>query len=134
MKYTHSYILGFAILTFISCSQSKGKADGYGNFEATEIMVSAENNGKLVQFDVQEAKRLEENPSIGYIDTSPLALKREQLLVCKDVVSSKPDGVLSQIAVLKAKLKTANTNKERTENLIRDHAGTQQQIDDKLGE
>ena len=134
MKYTHSYILGFAILTLISCSQSNGKADGYGNFEATEITVSAENNGKLMQFDVQEGNKLQQNTFVGYIDTIPLALKREQLLVSKDVVSSKSKGVLSQIAVLKAKLKTANTNKERTENLIRDNAGTQKQLDDILGE
>ncbi len=134
MKYTHSYILGFAIVTLISCGQSNGKADGYGNFEATEITVSAENNGKLMQFDVQEGNKLQQNTFVGYIDTIPLALKREQLLVSKDVVSSKSKGVLSQIAVLKAKLKTANTNKERTENLIRDHAGTQKQLDDILGE
>lgn len=134
MKYTHCYILGFAILTLISCGQSNGKADGYGNFEATEITVSAENNGKLMQFDVQEGNKLQQNTFVGYIDTIPLALKREQLLVSKDVVSSKSKGVLSQIAVLKAKLKTANTNKERTENLIRDHAGTQKQLDDILGE
>jgi len=134
MKYSHSYILGFAILTLISCGQSNGKADGYGNFEATEITVSAENNGKLMQFDVQEGNKLQQNTFVGYIDTIPLALKREQLLVSKDVVSSKSKGVLSQIAVLKAKLKTANTNKERTENLIRDNAGTQKQLDDILGE
>ncbi|MFV0570803.1 MAG: HlyD family secretion protein [Xanthomarina gelatinilytica] len=134
MKYTHSYILGFAILTLISCGQSNGKANGYGNFEATEITVSAENNGKLMQFDVQEGNKLQQNTFVGYIDTIPLALKREQLLVSKDVVSSKSKGVLSQIAVLKAKLKTANTNKERTENLIRDNAGTQKQLDDILGE
>lgn len=134
MKYTHSYILGFAILTLISCGQSNGKADGYGNFEATEITVSAENNGKLMLFDVQEGNKLQQNTFVGYIDTIPLALKREQLLVSKDVVSSKSKGVLSQIAVLKAKLKTANTNKERTENLIRDNAGTQKQLDDILGE
>lgn len=134
MKYTHIYVLSYTILTFVSCSQSNGKADGYGNFEATEITVSSESNGKLMQFDVQEGNRLEQNTLIGYIDTIPLTLKREQLLVSKDVVSSKSEGVLSQIAVLKAKLKTANTNKKRTENLIRDHAGTQKQLDDILGE
>ena len=87
-----------------------------------------------MQFDVQEGNKLQQNTFVGYIDTIPLALKREQLLVSKDVVSSKSKGVLSQIAVLKAKLKTANTNKERTENLIRDNAGTQKQLDDILGE
>jgi HlyD family secretion protein len=41
---------------------------------------------------------------------------------------------LSQINVLQAKLKTANTNKTRIENLIKDNAGTQKQLDDIDGE
>ncbi|MCX7549571.1 HlyD family secretion protein [Xanthomarina sp. F2636L] len=136
MKYIHTYFIGISIgtLSLVSCSDSNGKADGYGNFEATEITVSAENNGKLMVFQVNEGDALKKEAFIGYIDTIPLALKREQLLVSKDVISSKSQGVLSQIAVLKAKLKTANINKTRTENLIKDKAGTQKQLDDVLGE
>jgi HlyD family secretion protein len=63
-----------------------------------------------------------------------LALKREQLQVSKAVISSKSRGVLSQISVFNAKLKTANTNKTRVENLIKDQAGTQKQLDDIEGE
>ncbi|UPS91081.1 HlyD family secretion protein [Bizionia sp. M204] len=136
MKRQYIYYLGisFGLLTLNSCSNSNGKADGYGNFEATEITVSAENNGKIMAFNVQEGIALKKDAFVGYIDTIPLALKREQLLVSKDVISSKSQGVLSQIAVLKAKLKTANINKTRTENLIRDKAGTQKQLDDVQGE
>jgi len=136
MKRQYIYYLGisFGLLTLNSCSNSNGKADGYGNFEATEITVSAENNGKIMAFHVQEGDALKKDAFIGYIDTIPLALKREQLLVSKDVISSKSQGVLSQIAVLNAKLKTANINKIRTENLIRDKAGTQKQLDDVQGE
>ncbi|MGV8813821.1 MAG: HlyD family secretion protein [Gelidibacter sp.] len=133
---SHLYILALSIITtsLLSCNNSNGKADGYGNFEATEITISAENNGKLMQFDINEGDKLEKNQFIGYIDTIPLALKREQLEVSKAVVSSKSKGVLSQINVLNAKLKTANTNKSRTENLIKDNAGTQKQLDDVQGE
>ncbi len=120
--------------TLFSCGNDNGKADGYGNFEATEITISAENNGKLMQFDVSEGNKLKKEQFIGYIDTIPLALKREQLVVSKAVISSKSKGVLSQINVLNAKLKTANTNKTRTENLIKDNAGTQKQLDDVSGE
>ncbi|OBX24056.1 MULTISPECIES: HlyD family secretion protein [Bizionia] len=136
MKRQYIYYLGisFGLLTLNSCSNSNGKADGYGNFEATEITVSAENNGKIMAFHVQEGDALKKDAFIGYIDTIPLALKREQLLVSKDVISSKSQGVLSQIAVLNAKLKTANIHKIRTENLIRDKAGTQKQLDDVQGE
>lgn len=130
------YILTITIITtsLFSCKNSNGKADGYGNFEATEITISAENNGKILQFTVNEGDKLERNQFIGYIDTIPLALKREQLEVSKAVISSKSRGVLSQINVLNAKLKTANTNKTRTENLIKDNAGTQKQLDDVIGE
>jgi len=131
-----NYILGLTIMatTLFSCGNDNGKADGYGNFEATEITISAENNGKLMQFDINEGNQLEKEQFIGYIDTIPLALKREQLVVSKAVISSKSKGVLSQINVLNAKLKTASTNKIRTENLIKDNAGTQKQLDDVTGE
>lgn len=132
----YKYIIGFSIIaiSLLSCGDDNGKADGYGNFEATEITISAENNGKLMQFDVNEGEIVEKNTFLGYIDTIPLTLKREQLEVSKAVISSKSKGVLSQIAVLNSKLKTANTNKTRVENLIKDNAGTQKQLDDVTGE
>lgn len=132
----NNYILGLIIIatSLLSCGNDNGKADGYGNFEATEITISAENNGKLMQFDVNEGNVLRKEQFIGYIDTIPLALMREQLKVSKAVISSKSRGVLSQINVLNAKLKTANTNKTRAENLIKDSAGTQKQLDDVTGE
>ncbi len=36
-------------IILFSCQNGDDIADGYGNFEATEITVSAENNGKLMQ-------------------------------------------------------------------------------------
>ena len=118
----------------LSCNSNNNKADGYGNFEATEITVSAENNGKLLEFNIKEGDILEKDAFLGFIDTISLALKKEQFLVSKDVIASKSRGVLSQISVLKAKLNTANINKTRIENLIKDNAGTQQQLDNITGE
>ncbi|MEO9571735.1 MAG: HlyD family efflux transporter periplasmic adaptor subunit [Polaribacter sp.] len=132
----YQYILGVGIIIFslFSCGKDNGKSDGYGNFEATEITISAENNGKLIQFSIDEGDKLKKDQFVGFIDTVQLALKREQLVVSKSVVSSKSKGVLSQISVLKSKLKTAKINKIRIENLIRDNAGTQKQLDDVSGE
>jgi HlyD family secretion protein len=124
-------IAGTAFLTIalISCNNNN-KADGYGNFETVEITVSAENNGKLNQFSVEEGQTLKKGEIIGLIDTIPLALKKEQLLVSKSIISSKSSGVLSQISVLKAQLKTAKISQNRTQNLIKENAATQQQLDD----
>lgn len=133
---TKSYILGLNLLAGIlfSCRNTENKADGYGNFEATEITISAESNGKLMQFEINEGDRLKKDQLIGYVDTIPLALKREQLEVSKSIISSKSKGILSQIYVLEAQLETANTNKKRIENLLKDNAATQKQLDDVNGE
>ena len=71
---------------------------------------------------------------VGYIDTIPLSLKREQLIVSREVTISKSKGVLSQISVLNAQLTTAKKNQTRIENLIKDNAATQKQLDDVNGE
>ncbi|TXD50833.1 MULTISPECIES: HlyD family secretion protein [unclassified Polaribacter] len=132
----NKYILGVSIMVFslFSCGNDAGKADGYGNFEATEITISAENNGKLIQFNVDEGNQLKKDQFIGFIDTVQLALKYEQILISKAVVRLKSKGVLSQISVLKSKMKTAEISKARTENLIKENAATQKQLDVISGE
>ena len=114
----------------VSCNKNNDNADGYGNFEATETTISAEGNGKLLQFTVEEGQTLKKEALVGYIDTIQLALKKEQLNVSKNVISSKSKGVLSQISVLRSQLKTAQISKNRIENLIKSNAGTQKQLDD----
>ena len=133
MKITQIIIGIFVITsTLISCKNNE-KADGYGNFEAVEITVSSENNGKLNLFTAEEGQSLKKGEIIGYIDTIPLALKKEQLLVSKTIITSKSSGVLSQISVLNAQLKTAKISQNRIKNLIKENAGTQAQLDDVNG-
>ncbi len=126
--------LGLITSALFSCGNGNDKADGYGNFEATEITVSAENNGKLEMFNIEEGQQLKKDFFIGYIDTIPLSLKQDQLKVLKDVTVSKSKGVLSQINVLNAQLATAKINQARIANLIKDNAATQKQLDDINGE
>jgi len=129
-------LLGAVIIAslFISCNKNGDKADGYGNFEATEIIISAESNGKLMLFTVEEGQVIDKGMVVGYIDTIQLALKKEQLIASKNVIRSKSKGVLSQINVLNAQLKTVTISKARVENLIKENAGTQKQLDDVNGQ
>ena len=134
MKIT-KIIIGIFVVTstLISCNNNN-KADGYGNFEAVEITVSAESNGKLTMFSVEEGQTITKGKIVGIIDTIQLNLKKEQLLVSKDVLFSKSKGVLSQINVLKAQLKTAKISQNRIQNLLNENAGTQKQLDDINGQ
>jgi len=126
--------LSLFVSTLISCTNNNNKADGFGNFEATETTISAESNGKLVQFSVEEGILLTKGEAVGIIDTIQLFLKKEQLIVSKDVLFSKSKGVLSQINILKARLKTVVISKNRIENLLKENAGTQKQLDDVNGQ
>ncbi len=123
-------IIPFLVLFIGSCNSGSDLADGYGNFEATETIISAESNGKLLQFKIEEGQKLTKNTIIGYIDTIQLSLKKEQLIATKYVIASKSKGVVSQIKVLKSQKQTAEISKKRIENLIAANAGTQKQLDD----
>lgn len=127
-KIIFGLILTSSIL--ISCNSNNDLADGYGNFEAIETVISAENNGKLMSFKVNEGQIIQKGTNVGYIDTIQLSLKKEQLIASKTVIASKSRGVLSQINVLKSQLKTVTVSKNRIENLIKENAGTQKQLDD----
>ncbi len=123
-------IISIFLILISSCNSNSDLADGYGNFEAIETIISAESNGKLLQFNIEEGQTLAKDVIIGYIDTIQLSLKKDQLTASKNVISSKSRGVLSQINVLRSQLKTAKISKKRIENLIAENAGTQKQLDD----
>jgi len=121
-----------ALFIFWSCDNTT-KADAYGNFEATEITVSAQANGQLMTFTVDEGKLIKKGTTVGIVDTLPLYLNKQQLLANKQIIFAKSKGVLSQIAVLKAQLATANSNLQRIQNLFKAKSATKKQLDDALG-
>nr|AWJ66180.1 hypothetical protein [uncultured bacterium] len=134
MKTTNTILFSIILTTLLSCNGNGDKADGYGNFEATETTISSEANGKLLSFDVEEGDILEKNTIIGLIDTVQLSLKRDQLLASKNTVFSKSRNVLSQREVLKEQLKVAQNDQQRISNLVKEKAATRKQLDDINGQ
>jgi HlyD family secretion protein len=134
MKNTGIIIYTVFLTTFSSCNSNGDKADGYGNFEATETTISSEANGKLLFFDIEEGNVLEENKVVGVVDTMQLSLKRDQLLAGKNTIFSKSRNVLSQREVLKEQLKVVQNDQNRIENMMKANAATQKQLDDVNGQ
>ncbi|MBL7960701.1 HlyD family efflux transporter periplasmic adaptor subunit [bacterium] len=122
------------LLSAVSCSGNNDKSDAYGNFEATEIIISAEAGGKLLRCDAEEGQTLEENAIVGFIDTTQLALKREQLLASQQSIRSKSANILAQIEVVQEQRNVALIEKERLEKLFKENAATQKQLDDVNGQ
>ena len=134
MKQIQIIITVLLITTLLSCNGNGDKADGYGNFEATETTISAEANGKLLTFSAEEGEVLERGVVVGVIDTVQLSLKRDQLLASKNTIFSKSRNVLSQREVLKEQLRVATTDQQRIENLVKANAATTKQLDDVHGQ
>lgn len=133
MKKTHILISAFLLGTVLSCSNGE-KADGYGNFEATEITVSSEANGKLEFFNLEEGQVLEKGSFVGLVDTLQLYLNKQQLLASKETVASKSGGVSSQVSVLKQQLQTAKIEEKRIQDMFSENAATQRQLDQANGQ
>ena len=121
------------LLLIVSCSDRNEKADAYGNFEAHEILVAAETQGKLIELDIEEGDQLKEGEIVGWIDTSTFAVKRQQLIAQKKAKATKLDNIESQVAVQKEKIETYKTEKERIEKLLQQEAATDKQYDDIMG-
>ena len=114
----------------ISCNSNKSKHDASGTFEATEVIISAEATGKLETFGLNEGDRLTEGQQIGYVDSTQLYLKKMQLLAARKAVVARRPDVAKQIASTKEQIDKAKIEKARVENLYKDGAATQKQVDD----
>jgi len=118
------------LLLIVACAGKKGDSDAYGTFEATELTVSAEVPGKILQLNAEEGQILKAGEAAGLIDTIDWVLKKEQLEAQKGIIASKYPGVASQIAVQQQQLKNLKVEQARFEKLYKDGAATKKQLDD----
>ena len=121
------YIL--ATIVAVSCS-NESDYDAQGTFEATEVVISAEGTGRILNFDIVEGEAIESNSTVGAIDSLQLHLQREQLKAQQvALLSSRPDKE-KQVASLRSQIAKQRAELQRVENMLRDGAATTKQRDD----
>ena len=128
----------FAALNLMaSCNTNKSTADGSGTFEADEVIVSSELNGRILQLNVHEGDTLSKGSIAAVIDASNLELQKEQVEASINSLKEKTSDVAPQIKLLQeqitvqqAQLTSWEREKTRTENLIKEDAATPKQLDD----
>ena len=124
-------ILMLAIATtLIACTKKDKGYDATGTFEATEITVSAEQSGQLLQFNVDEGCKLRKNQQVGLIDTVQLALKALQLGATMQSIANQRPDIQTQIAATRQQLVKAELEQTRFIKLVRDGAANSKQLDD----
>ncbi len=118
-----------AILLVASCSK-QSEFDAQGTFEATEIVISSEANGKILSFDIDEGEHIEAGTAICTIDSTQLHLQRKQLTAQQAaLLDSRPD-INKQASSLRNQISTQRKELNRVKNMLKDGATTQKQYDD----
>ena len=116
-------------LLAIACSE-EAEFDAQGTFEATEVVVSSEAMGRILNFDIKEGMTIVANQAVGTIDSLQLHLQRKQLLAQQSaLLTSRPD-VKKQVASLREQIVKQKSELRRVENMLSDGAATQKQKDD----
>ena len=129
--YSGYYLIVFLLMTFFSsCKNNETEVDCSGTFESTEILVSSETAGKIVQLNIEEGQDIKAGEVLGLIDTVQLYLKKVQLQSSIKALQNRRPDLDSQLAGLRQQIETAKREKNRFENLIKANAANQKQLDD----
>lgn len=120
----------FAGMLLASCSNNKKNFDATGTFEATEVNVSSEGNGRIMQFNISEGSEIQVGECVGSIDSVQLYLQKLQLAKNITSVRSNTPKVNTQIAAIKSEISKQETERRRIINLMKGNAATQKQLDD----
>lgn len=132
MKKNTYYMIALMLgaLSLASCGDKEKEYDATGTFEATEVTVSAEQNGKLLQFDINEGDKIEQGKQVGLIDTVQLYLKARQIGATKLVYASQRPDMAKQVAATRQQLAKAREEYDRFASLVKDGAANRKNLDD----
>ncbi len=130
---TRTLIL-IALVLSVSCKNNSDLADAYGNFEATEVIVSAETSGRILKFDVIEGTEIDQGSEIAIIDTTMLHLQEAEINAGMKSVRTRVGSINAQNEILNQQIANIKVNIARTENMLKDDAATKKQYDDLAGQ
>jgi len=124
---------GIFLVLVPACGKQDQEADAYGNFEADEVIVSAQSQGTLNFLNVNEGAILEPNQLVGKIDTVPATIKMSQLAAQQTVINARLQNHDAQLRVQNEQRSNLVREVNRIEKLKQEEAATAQQYDDIAG-
>jgi HlyD family secretion protein len=129
-----TYLIFIASTILWSCSQKTDKADAFGNFESTDVIVSAETSGRILEFNADEGRQTEKGETIALIDTTIFHLQKDEIAAGMKSVSTRLSSVNAQNEILTQQIGNLNINIGRISKMLKDEAATQKQYDDLTGQ
>ncbi len=123
-------LLPFLGLAGLSCGGNHQASDAYGNFEATEVIVSAQNAGQILWLKADEGTTLNAGEQTALIDTIDLFLQKQTFLSQRASIQAQFAILQAQADVQRQQVKNLEKDYTRIGNMLKDGAATQKQYDD----
>lgn len=132
MKTRTLILIAAAVLA--GCKDKTGEADAYGNFEATEVTISAETSGRILKFDPAEGTEILKGAEIALVDTTLFHLQKAEIDAGMKSVRTRISSINAQNEILEQQIANIRVNIHRIENMLKDDAATKKQYDDLTGQ
>ena len=130
---TRSLII-IATLLLAGCKNKTDQADAFGNFEATEVIVSAETSGRILKFDITEGSDIDKGSELALVDTTLFHLQKSEIDAGMKSVRTRISSINAQNDILNQQISNLNINISRIENMLKNDAATKKQYDDLTGQ
>jgi HlyD family secretion protein len=127
-------LAAITVSIIFGCTGNGDKADAYGTFEATEVMVSSETNGRILKFEVRKGTDVKKGDEIALIDTTLFHLQGKEIEAGIKSIRTRIASIDAQNVILNQQIANLNVNIARIENMLKDDAATQKQYDDLVGQ
>lgn len=121
--------LAALLVGLASAACGEDEPEAYGNFEATEVTVSAEVGGRLLSLGLDEGDQVTSKAVLGAVDTIPLVLERNAVEARRAAAAARAREAGASIAALEVQHKLAEREQARTDRLLQNAAATAQQAD-----
>lgn len=121
-----------AAAAFMAVQSCSGEIDfdACGQIDATQVTVSAESNGKILELDIEEGDRLSEGQMVGCIDTVQISLQIQELKQRIEGSESRLVDIRTQKEPDVNQLESLENDLARYSKLLQSNAATQKQVDD----
>lgn len=129
-----NWIIPLLVPVLFSCGRQENEADAYGNFEAEEVIVSAESQGRILEFSAGEGSDLKAGEISVLIDTTQLYLKKLQLESGRASLASRIRTLKAQVEASRVQMQNLIREKKRIDKMAEGGAATSKQQDDIQGQ
>lgn len=122
------------IITLAACTNNSTKSDAFGNFETDEVIISAENSGRILMTAFNEGEKVTQGAVMAITDTTNLMLQRNLLLAQKESVVAQKAGLYAQMSVSDQQIVNVRKDQVRIQKMLAEGAATPKQMDDVDGQ